>query len=46
MLLPSGGIKVYLAMDNTDMRKAINGFSILVEGKMNLGTVFIFTLLV
>ena len=31
MLLPfSTGMKVYLAMGNTDMRKAINGLSILV----------------
>ena len=46
MLPPSPGIKVYLAMGNTDMRKAINGLSILVEGNMNLdpfsGHLFVF----
>ena len=33
-LLP--GMKVYLAIGITDMRKAINGLSILVEGQMEL----------
>jgi transposase len=46
MLLPSGGIKVYLAMGNTDMRKAINGLSILVESNIELdpfsGHLFVF----
>jgi transposase len=46
MLLPSPGIKVYLAMGNTDMRKAINGLSILVESNMELdpfsGHLFVF----
>lgn len=30
------GIKVYLSMGNTDMRKAINGLSVLVEEQMEL----------
>ena len=46
MLLPSWGIKVYLAMGNTDMRKAINGLSILVESNIELdpfsGHLFVF----
>jgi len=31
MFLPSANIKVYLALGNTDMRKSINGLSILVS---------------
>ncbi len=31
MLLQSADLKVYLAMGHTDMRKAINGLSMLVE---------------
>ena len=46
MLLPSPGIKVYLAMGNTDMRKAINGLSIIVESNIELdpfsGHLFVF----
>jgi transposase len=46
MLLPSGGMKVYLALGNTDMRKSINGLSILVESSMELdpfsGHLFVF----
>jgi len=46
MLLPSPGIKVYLAMGNTDMRKAINGLSLLVASNMELdpfsGHLFVF----
>lgn len=46
MVLPSGGMKVYLAIGNTDMRKAINGLSILVESNMELdpfsGHLFVF----
>ena len=46
MLLPSWGIKVYLAMGNTDMRKAINGLSIIVESNIELdpfsGHLFVF----
>ena len=46
MLLPSQGMKVYLAIGNTDMRKAINGLSILVESNMDLdpfsGHLFVF----
>lgn len=47
MFTPSAGIKVYLAIGNTDMRKAINGLSILVEDSLSLdpfsGSLFVFT---
>ena len=47
MYTPSTGIKVYLAIGNTDMRKAINGLSILVESSLSLdpfsGSLFVFT---
>lgn len=47
MLTPSFGIRVYLAMGDTDMRKAINGLSILVESIFSLdpfsGHLFVFT---
>lgn len=47
MFTPSAGIKVYLAIGNTDMRKAINGLSILVENSLSLdpfsGSLFVFT---
>lgn len=47
MFTPSAGIKVYLAIGNTDMRKAINGLSILVENSLFLdpfsGSLFVFT---
>ena len=36
MLSALPGVKVYLAMGVTDMRKAINGLSILVEDQMEL----------
>ena len=46
MMLPPTGMKVYLAMGNTDMRKAINGLSVLVESSMELdlfsGHLFVF----
>jgi transposase len=46
MLLSSQGMKVYLALGNTDMRKSINGLSMLVEGNMELdpfsGQLFVF----
>ncbi len=46
MLLPSAQTRVYLALGNTDMRKAINGLSILVQESMNLdpfsGHLFVF----
>ena len=46
MFLPSANIKVYLAMGNTDMRKSINGLSILVSGHLELdpfsGHMFVF----
>ena len=34
MLVRSGDIKVFLACGSTDMRKSINGLSLLVEGAM------------
>src|SRR3970040_2081776 len=47
MLTRSSGILVYLAIGNTDMRKAINGLSILVESRFSLdpfsGHLFVFT---
>ncbi len=46
MLLSSAQMKVYLALGNTDMRKAINGLSILVQESMELdpfsGHLFVF----
>ncbi|MDL1984522.1 MAG: IS66 family insertion sequence element accessory protein TnpB [Deltaproteobacteria bacterium] len=46
MLLSSVQTKVYLAIGNTDMRKAINGLSILVQESMDLdpfsGHLFVF----
>ncbi|UCF85199.1 MAG: IS66 family insertion sequence element accessory protein TnpB [Desulfobacteraceae bacterium] len=46
MLLPAPGMKVYLALGSTDMRKSINGLSILVETNMELdpfsGHLFVF----
>ena len=46
MLLPPAGMKVYLALGDTDMRKSINGLSILVESSMDLdpfsGHLFVF----
>lgn len=46
MLTAAGPIKVYLRPGRTDMRKAINGLSALVEHKMNLdplsGGLFVF----
>ena len=46
MLLSSVQTKVYLAIGNTDMRKAINGLSILVQESMELdpfsGHLFVF----
>ena len=46
MLLSSAQTKVYLALGNTDMRKAINGLSILVQESMELdpfsGHLFVF----
>jgi len=41
------GVKVYLALGNTDMRKSINGLSILVESQFDLdpfsGHLFVFS---
>ncbi len=46
MLVQSADLKVYLASGNTDMRKAINGLSLLVEGAMDQnplsGSLFVF----
>ncbi len=46
MFLPSANIKVYLAMGVTDMRKSINGLSILVSELLELnpfsGHLFVF----
>jgi transposase len=46
MHLAFPGMKVYLAIGNTDMRKSINGLSILVERNMELdpfsGHLFVF----
>ncbi len=46
MLLSSAQTRVYLALGNTDMRKAINGLSILVQESMELdpfsGHLFVF----
>ena len=36
MFLPSANIKVYLAMGITDMRKSINGLSVVVSEKLEL----------
>lgn len=47
MLIPAPDLKVYIATGNTDMRKAINGLSILVESRMELdcfsGHMFVFS---
>ena len=46
MLLSSAQTRVYLALGNTDMRKAINGLSILVQESMDFdpfsGHLFVF----
>ena len=45
-MIPADGIRVYLALGATDMRKAINGLSVLVEQAMDLdpfsGDLFVF----
>jgi transposase len=47
MLVPAPNLRVYIAIGNTDMRKAINGLSILVESQMELdpfsGHLFVFS---
>jgi transposase len=47
MLIPAPNLRVYMATGNTDMRKAINGLSILVESYMELdpfsGHIFVFS---
>jgi transposase len=47
MLIPAANLKVYIAIGSTDMRKAINGLSILVESRMELdpfsGNLFVFS---
>jgi transposase len=46
MVIASANTKVYLALGHTDMRKAINGLSMLVEGRLELdpfsGHLFVF----
>jgi transposase len=46
MVIASANTKVYLALGNTDMRKAINGLSMLVESRLQLdpfsGHLFVF----
>lgn len=46
MMLPAHPHRVYLAVGNTDMRKSINGLSIMVERAMELnpftGDLFVF----
>jgi transposase len=46
MLVPGLGIKIYLALGDTDMRKSINGLSIIVEEQFDLdpfsGSLFVF----
>ena len=36
MMLPTSSVQVYLAAGVTDMRKSINGLSILVEEQLDL----------
>ena len=47
MFAPAAGLRVYLALGHTDMRKSINGLSVLVEGSLSLdpfsGHLFVFT---
>ena len=46
MIIPSAKTKVYLALGATDMRKAINGLSMLAQGTLELdpfsGHLFVF----
>jgi len=46
MMLPAEARRVFLAVGNTDMRKSINGLSILVEQAMAMnpfaGDLFVF----
>jgi len=46
MMLPHNPRRVFLAVGNTDMRKSINGLSVLVEGAMEMnpfdGDLFVF----
>ena len=45
-MIPQGSPRVYLALGSTDLRKAINGLSVLVEQAMGLnpfsGDLFVF----
>jgi len=47
MLIPANNLRVYIAAGSTDLRKAINGLSILVESRMELdvfsGHLFVFS---
>ena len=36
MMLPANGVRVYLALGATDMRKSIDGLSILVSQQLQL----------
>ena len=36
MVVTSANTKVYLALGNTDMRRAVNGLSVMVEGQLEL----------
>ncbi len=40
MIIPSAQTKVYLALGSTDMRKAINGLSMLTQGTLELDLFF------
>ena len=46
MFISSAGVKIYLALGSTDMRKSINGLSILVSEQLELdlfsGHLFVF----
>lgn len=46
-MVPASNLKIYIATGAVDMRKAINGLSILVESRMELdvfsGNLFVFT---
>jgi hypothetical protein len=35
-MIPENSLRVYLALGSTDMRKAVNGLSVLVEQAMGL----------
>jgi transposase len=45
-MLPTASTRIFLALGSTDMRKAINGLSILVQNRLELdplsGSIFVF----